>query len=179
MTRDVASFGRILMVAVLLTLAACASGEVFDPTPAATVEPTPIPVLIAAPPPQVFGEACSLEARNLEFWLQASTFQMQVFRDEFNNALLAPVDFRTRAAFSLAAQRDEVYRTSTPECAVAAQSMLTGAMERGVEALQASLVDPNYALTTVANEVNAMFDQVLELQKTLAEDLQAMAEAAN
>jgi hypothetical protein len=179
MVQDIASLRVLPILLCFLLLAGCASGEVFNPTPVAIVEPTPIPVLIAAPPPQVFGETCSLESRNLEFWLQASTFQMQVFRDEFNNALLAPADFRTRAAFSLAAQRDEVYRTSTPECAVAAQLMLTAAMDQGIEALQSSLVDPNYALTTVANEVNAMFDQVLELQKTLAEDLQAMAEAAN
>lgn len=175
--KNILLFSFILIVS-LLALSGCASSEVFEPTLTPTIEPTPVPAFIAAPPEQVFGEACSLESRNLEFWLQASTFQMQVFRDEFNNALLAPADFRTRAAFSLAAQRDETYRTSAPECAVAAQLMLTTAMDRGVEALQSSLVDPNYALTTVANEVNAMFDQVLELQQTLSDDLQAIAEAA-
>lgn len=162
----------VLVVAVLmLTLSACAIREVL--TPAATPVPTILPLILPPPPYQTLGGACVLAERNLEFYLQSSTIQATLFEEQFRIAITQPDDERAVTLIGLAALRDEAYRTSTPDCGVAAQLLMTGAMDRGVELLRASLIDPFYNLAIAAEEVFAMFEQVRDAQKVLTDDLEA------
>jgi hypothetical protein len=163
------------LLLLLFTLPSCAIGEIMGG--GATATPTVIPVLIPPPPPQVVGEACSIESRNLESYLQAVTTQTTLFREELANARTQTPEERAVTTIGLAALRDEAFRTSTPECAIAAQSMLTAAMNRAVELLRASLIDPVFNLDVALEEVDAMMTQADDLQKALVDSFEAQIEA--
>lgn len=161
----------ILAMVLAWALSACAIREVL--TPPSTAVPTTLPVILPPPPSQTLGGACVLAERNLEFYLQSSTTQATLFEDQFRVAITQSDDERAVTLIGLAALRDEAYRTSTPDCAVAAQLLMTGAMDRGIELLRASLIDPFYNLAVAADEVFAMFEQVRDAQKALTDELEA------
>jgi hypothetical protein len=161
---------RILCLALACCLlAACAVREVAQPPPTAT---PPAALVIAPPPPQIFVGACSLESRNWEFWLQAATFQAQGFRERFVQALTQTGEARVSTALELAGLRDAAYRNATPECGVPTQLLITGAMDRGVEALRISMLDEDANLLVLAGEVNAMLDLAFDSLKVLTDELE-------
>jgi hypothetical protein len=144
-----------LWVWLALALPACAVREIVEVPPTPT---NPPPFIILPPPAQANAGACSLDSRSWEFWLQAAAFQIEGFRQGFAEALELPQGERTGPTLALAALRDQAYRNPTPECGAATQRLLTAAMERGVEVLRASVLDPALNLAAVAGEVNAMLD---------------------
>ena len=161
----------LLMGALSMLLSACAIREAL--TPVATIVPTIAPVILPPPPEQVVGGACIPAERNLEFYLQTATTNATLFEEQFRFASTQPAGERAILLVTLAAIRDESFRTATPECGMFAQSVMTAAMNRGVEVINASIIDPGYDLSAAADAVLAMFEQVHAAQDALLAQLDA------
>lgn len=163
--------GRLLVLAPLL-LAACALGDV-PLTPTA-----PPPVTVQPAPTLTFAGSCA-STKELETWLQITSLLAADFLAQMNTA--AGLDRATLydSVIAMAQMRDSVFAAATPDCAIAAQLLLTDAMDQAVAAFQqvanGEMSDPREAIARFATQI----EQVMALQTELAQRMeQQFREAA-
>ncbi|MCC6615638.1 MAG: hypothetical protein IT320_19365 [Anaerolineae bacterium] len=158
----------ILALLVSWALSGCAIGEITGVEPTST----PVPMFEIPPPPeQVYAGECSLYNRNQEFWIQTAAGQTTSFGTLLTRAL-EEADTRRETLDQLRRLRDDAHSNPTPDCAVPIQLMLTSAMDRAVESLRMSLVDPRINISGTAALVQEMLTQVEHQLKTMTDELE-------
>jgi len=157
-----------LALLVSMALAGCAIGEITNVEPTAT----PSPLFVIPPPPeQILAGECSLASRNQEFWIQTAAGQTASYGTLFARAL-AESETRQETLDQLRRLRDDAYINPTPDCAMPIQLMLTSAMDRGLEALRLSILDPRIDISGTAALVREMLTQVENQLKEMTDELE-------
>lgn len=151
-------FKKFALVLPLL-LAACAIGDAGNPTPA--------PPVTLIPPPEITFRGNCAATRELEMWLQVSTRLATDFLATMNNAAAQNRAEMREAVFTMAALRDSAHQTTTPDCAVDAEILLSDAMNKAILAFQAFVNGDRPDLGNTVAEVNDQIEQVIAIQNEL------------
>jgi hypothetical protein len=153
-------------LAILLSflLAACGSNN-------APATPPP-PITLTAPPDIQIGGLCD-DTKTLEGWLEVTAPLTNRFQTEMNAAAAKSKADLFLDVISLAAIRDSVFATTTPDCALDAQLMLSDTMHQVVGALQAYFNGDRPDLGNVITEANAKLDEVISIQADLLNRMNA------
>ena len=116
-----------VLIVLPFSLAACAIND--------TGKPTAPPITLNAPPITLIEGNCDVTGE-LEAWLQVTTRTRQDFQERLDAAAAKnAVDVYDDTIYLLAL-RDTVANTTTPDCGVTVQEVLTSAMSGAVAALQ-------------------------------------------
>lgn len=156
---------QVILIFSPLLLAACALGDVVDPTPAP-------PITLVAPPTLVFSGDCEVTSE-LDGWLQNTSYLAETFLTEMNTAAAQEQGQLFNAVVRLAQLRDATNGTATPTCAVEAQLKLVDAMTVAVNTFQAYGNGDLLDLGNTVAEVNSQIDQVIAIQNDLMQQLEA------
>ncbi|MBE0688563.1 MAG: hypothetical protein IH587_00395 [Anaerolineae bacterium] len=166
--RRVVPIQSVIVALLMLALSGCAIREITD----VAVTPSAGPAFEIPPPPaQVFVGACSLANRNQEFWIQTAAGQTASFGTLFTRAM-TEIETRPNTMDQLRRLRDDTYLNPTPECAVPIQLLLTSAMDRAVESLRLTMLDPRIDISGTAALVEEMLTQVEDQLKLMTDDLE-------
>lgn len=150
---------RIILLMLPVMLAACALGDVSNPTPA--------PPLTLMPPPELRFEGDCNYTPSLEMWLQITTRLANDYLQLIKEAAVKNKAEMREAVLTLASLRDTTNQAVTPECAVDAQIILSDAMNTGVTTLQAYINGDRADLGSVVNDVTAQLEQAITIQNEL------------
>ncbi len=118
---------KLCIVLLPLCLAACAIND--------NSKPTALPITLNAPPDTVLEGNCEITGE-LEAWLQVTTRTRQDFQARLDEAAAKNADDVHDDTLYLVALRDTVAGTTTPDCGVEVQEVLTDAMTGAVAAMQ-------------------------------------------
>lgn len=155
-----------------MLLAACALGDV---PPTATAPP---PVTVQPAPTLMFAGSCA-STKELETWLQITSLLAADFLAQMNTAAGLDRNALYEPIAAMVQMRDSVFAAATPDCAIAAQLLLTDAMDQAVLTFQqianGDLADPREAIARITTQI----EQALALQTELAQRMeQQFREAA-
>lgn len=148
-----------------LLLAACALGDVANPTP--------IPPITLAPPPTITFQGSCDATPELDRWLQTTFFLAGDFLTEMNNVAALERAQIFDGVLRLAAIRNQVSLTPTPDCAQAVQELLSAAMNTAVDTLQGYVNGDIQELGSTIADVSNQIEVVQAMQQELMARLEA------
>lgn len=153
------------LIALLVVLSACAINDASQSTLA--------PITLNAPPETVISGQCDITGE-LEAWLQVTARTRQDFQNRLDEAVAKnPNDVRDDIMY-LVALRDTVAATTTPDCGVEVQNILTRSMSEVVTVLQGYF---NKTLSTDVTSALSNAQQGLNQAEALQNDLIARMKA--
>jgi hypothetical protein len=160
--------GLTISLCVLL-LTGCALGDVPEPTagPPLTVQPGPTPV---------FAGDC-IGTRELNQWLESSTFYAAQFTEQINALASANRNQVYAGVLELVNMRNALSTVPTPDCAEALHRLLLDAMETGINAYQAYANGDAENISSTVAEVVGQIDRVNAGHNELIARLQTQFEA--
>ncbi len=156
-------FPYILLLPVLL--AACALGDNPSPTP-------PPPITLAPPPTLTFSGNCE-STPELNHWLQTTTFLAADFLTLVNDTAALEPGQMYESILRMAALRDQVSLTATPDCGQVVQELLNSAMNVAVDVFQAYANGQSSELGTSVADVSNQLETVMAMQQELIARLEA------
>lgn len=159
------NFKRFLMLIPALLLAACALGDVPQPTAIP-------PVTLAAPPTAVFAGNCE-GTEELNSWLQAMDFLVAEYQATVNSMANLTREAMRERVIHMARVRDEASKTVTPDCAQDIQRLLLDSMNTAVSHFQAYANGDLDDLGNIVAEIVGQIDRVVAAQNDLKSRLEA------
>lgn len=159
--------GQLFRLIVFLPLLATACA-LADAVPA--TQPPPITL---APPPEMQFEGLCTNTKDLENWLQITSTLIEDFQSLMNTAAAKGRAEMYPDVIRLGAIRDSLFAVTTPDCASAAQLLLSDATNRAVSALQAFANGDAPDLGNAITDINGQLDQVIALQNVLLSQMNA------
>lgn len=154
---------RYLFLAPLL--AACALAD--SPTPTAVP-----PITLAPPPTLTFSGNCE-STPELEHWLQTTSFLAADFLTLVNDTAAMERGQMYEPVLRMAALRDQVSLTATPDCGQVVQELLNAAMSLAVDTFQAYVNGESPDLGKTVADVSDQIETVMAMQQELIARLEA------
>jgi hypothetical protein len=148
-----------------LLLAACALGDTPSPTPAP-------PITLAPPPTLTFSGNCE-STPELDHWLQTTSFLAADFLTLVNDTAALDPGQMYDSVLRMAALRDQVSLTATPDCAQVVQELLNSAMSVAVDTFQTYANGQSSELGTEVANVSNQIETVMAMQQELIARLEA------
>lgn len=157
----ISTYSKLLYVLLLpVILAACAIND-------ATTRSTEIPITLNAPPTTIYAGNCEITGE-LEEWLQVTTRTRQDFQLRLDEAIAKNANDVHDDTLYLAALRDTVAATITPDCGVEVQNILIQAMSEAVSVMQMYFNRTlNGDISEALKESQSGMDQATVLQNQL------------
>jgi|FLYN01.1.fsa_nt_gi hypothetical protein len=155
---------------LLALLTACALGD----TPSS---PTPAPPITLAPPPTLTFSGNCESTPELDHWLQTTSFLAADFLTLVNDTAALDRGQMYEPVLRMAALRDQVSLTATPDCAQVVQELLNAAMNVAVDTFQAFANGESTELGTTVAQVSDQLETVMAMQQELIARLEAQYRA--
>jgi hypothetical protein len=142
-----------------LLLAACALGD--------SPSPTPPPAITLMPPPTLTFSGNCESTPELDHWLQATSFLAADFLTLVNDTAALEPPQMYESVLRMAALRDQVSLTATPDCAQVVQELLNSAMNVAVDTFQSFANGESPELGTSVGDVTNQIETVMAMQQEL------------
>jgi hypothetical protein len=150
-------------------LASCALGD--------TPSPTAVPPITLAPPPTLTFSGNCESTPELDQWLQATSFLAADFLTLVNDTAALDRAQMYDSVIRMAALRDQVSLTTTPDCAQVVQELLNAAMNVAVDTFQAYSNGESSELGDSVANVSNQIETVMGMQQELIARLEAQYRA--
>ena len=160
---------RLYVFILPVLLAACALSD--------TPSPTDVPPITLAPPPTLtFSGSCE-STPELDHWLQTTSFLAADFLTLVNDTAALDRAQMYDSVLRMAALRDQVSLTATPDCAQVVQELLHTAMNVAVDTFQAYSNGESGELGNAVGTVTNQIETVMGMQQELIARLEAQYRA--
>ena len=156
---------KIPVVLLVVILSSCALGDTDNSA-------APAPVTVLPPPALNFTGSCN-NTKDLENWLQTTTFITTDFQTRLNAAAAKNRADAHPDLIYLISARDSAFLVAAPDCAADVHLLLTDTLSRAVLILQGYVNGDTSDIASSLAEANGLLDQIASSQGVLLTRMEA------